>query len=415
MKNKRIFVLLILIILLNIQYNLRKTHQNNKSHTELMLINKLNLTKIYVFDALTDYGNHESAIKLFKKVIKILNHNNISYWAHAGTLLAAVRDQYMLPWDDDSDLGLMNTDLEKLFKLKQQFKSNGIQLIKFLNYFIKLYDLNGKVFEKNFKFPMVDIFIHKKINNTIKLVDLENNTWEKLKYNTWKFNDLFPLKSCQFEDFYINIPSNPLDYLNAKYNDWKNTGVVRRHFKNRHENDNDTIKIFKLYDYNFKQENKTILWLINSKNSCNDIYNYNSKSFNIKELNEENISKYLPELLGNKLNDNLIKILILYKYGGLFIDCSKILVKSDLNEVNTQLRTYEFISFRSENNINKTSSSIMASRAKRILIENILKILLSKEIIEFDTLINNQLDYLIKNHNYKYFHYSYINHMLTYV
>jgi hypothetical protein len=39
----------------------------------------------------------------------------------------------------------------------------------------------------------------------------------------------------------------------------------------------------------------------------------------------------------------------------------------------------------------------------------------SKEIIEFDTLINNQLDYLIKNHNYKYFHYSYINHMLTYV
>jgi len=97
---------------------------------------------------------------------------------------------------------------------------------------------------------------------------------------------------------------------------------------------------------------------MNSKNS-NNIYNYSSKSFNIIKLNDENIAKYLPELLNNKLNDNLIKTLILYKYGGLFIDCSKILVKSDFNDVNTQLKTYEFVSFRSKNNIYKTSSFIM--------------------------------------------------------
>ncbi len=93
-------------------------------------------------------------------------------------------------------------------------------------------------------------------------------------HNTWKLNDFFPLISCKYEDFQINIPSNPLRYLNVKYKDWKNTGVVKRHFKNRQ---NDTIKIFKLYDYILKQGNKTILWLMNSKNS-NNIYDYSSKS-----------------------------------------------------------------------------------------------------------------------------------------
>ncbi len=54
----------------------------------------------------------------------------------------------------------------------------------------------------------------------------------------------------------------------------------------------------------------------------------------------------------------------------------------------------------------------MWSKAKRILVENILRTILFKEIIEFDILINNQLEYLIKNFNYKYFHYSNFNHMI---
>jgi hypothetical protein len=134
--------------------------------------------------------------------------------------------------------------------------------------------------------------------------------------------------------------------------------------------------------------------------------------FEIIELTDSNILKYLPELIKLKINETninyhgLIKIISLYKYGGLFIDCSHVNVKINLNDIIFKLKKYEFISFN--NGLNKTSGYIMASRAKRIIIENILKTLLIKNQSQnIETIIWNELMYLIKTFNYDYYyHYS---------
>ena len=121
------------------------------------------------------------------------------------------------------------------------------------------------------------------------------------------------------------------------------------------------------------------------------IYKHCSKSYNIIKLDNTNIKSYLPELeINNKINNNLNKLLIpqrvdyyrillLYKYGGLYLDCD-ILVLKDLKEITDKLVDYDFVGFGQTGNkidLNKTgynypSNWCMASRPNGILMKKCL-------------------------------------------
>jgi lipopolysaccharide cholinephosphotransferase len=65
---------------------------------------------------------------LFNNVVKILDDNKISYIMLGGTALGARRHKGFIPWDDDIDIAIKRTDLEKLHNLSETFADLGLFL-----------------------------------------------------------------------------------------------------------------------------------------------------------------------------------------------------------------------------------------------------------------------------------------------
>lgn len=59
-----------------------------------------------------------------KRVIEILDRENIRYWICHGSLLGIIRENRLLPWDNDIDIGVFSGEVTKI-KIKKLFEKNG--------------------------------------------------------------------------------------------------------------------------------------------------------------------------------------------------------------------------------------------------------------------------------------------------
>jgi len=151
-----------------------------------------------------------------------------------------------------------------------------------------------------------------------------------------------------------------------------------------------------------------------------------ANSFEIIRLNKDNIEDYIPEIKNYKKElDNLIiahkvdiyRIFLLYKYGGLYMDADIICLRDPI-EIIDKLNEYDFVGFGCTGYIckygyGKPSNWILASKPNGILISHVLTESLDtiKKHNNFKyhdlgkMIIWNQLDILIKDNNYSYYHY----------
>ena len=56
----------------------------------------------------------EGCAQLMTEFDQLCRDNNLPYWLDFGSLLGAVRHHGFIPWDDDTDLGMMREDIDRL-------------------------------------------------------------------------------------------------------------------------------------------------------------------------------------------------------------------------------------------------------------------------------------------------------------
>ncbi len=191
----------------------------------------------------------ESVIKLLYQLMydvhQILVNNGIKYWIEAGTLLGAVRNTGIIPWDDDLDIGIMQKDVRKLKALEKHLKKCGYSLVKhWLGYKI-CYAKRPNIEGFDYSFPFLDVISYKEVKEKGKVI-LEpslktvRKTWPK---EWFVKSEVFPLVEYDFGDFFVLGPKEHSQFLERMYGkDW-NEIAYRQYDHELEEGLDDEVKV----------------------------------------------------------------------------------------------------------------------------------------------------------------------------
>lgn len=70
----------------------------------------------------------EHLLELVDSVHAVLERHGILHWLDFGTLLGAVRDGELIPWDADADFGILARDADRVLALRDELEAGGHRL-----------------------------------------------------------------------------------------------------------------------------------------------------------------------------------------------------------------------------------------------------------------------------------------------
>jgi phosphorylcholine metabolism protein LicD len=168
--------------------------------------------------------NLVQAEHLLSDVITIFESCNVAYWLEGGTLLGLRREGRLLPWDNDLDISIHESEFNKLSSLISTLKKNGYRVRT------RVFEKDSDIFKKgNLRMIKIrtkrffgllkgnvclDVFIKYTKNN--------KTYWEianKVKNVPSEYYDTF--KTIDFKGKSYAIPELTDEYLTYRYNDWE--------------------------------------------------------------------------------------------------------------------------------------------------------------------------------------------------
>lgn len=169
--------------------------------------------------------NLERAMLMLERVCGVLDGANIKYCLDAGTLLGIVRENRLLPWDNDMDLAISRVEFTKLEAVLGDFRRFGYKTrigmhIKDDPPMVKKEARIVKVWVPEFPFRravILDIFVKTKDNG--------HYTWAEgtkryaRKSVPARFHD--ELTTVEFAGRSYSIPADADGYLTQRYGDWR--------------------------------------------------------------------------------------------------------------------------------------------------------------------------------------------------
>ena len=104
----------------------------------------------------------DGLLTVYKEMKRVLDANGIRFYAMYGTALGAVRDNGIIPWDNDIDIGIFESDMDRVKEIMKTQLSDGFY------FHVPSADTHCHVFKvtedfeedlRNKEAPFIDIFV----------------------------------------------------------------------------------------------------------------------------------------------------------------------------------------------------------------------------------------------------------------
>ena len=171
--------------------------------------------------------NRDNSLKMLKHVIDILNKHKIEYYLDFGTLLGAMRDNALIPWDDDLDISLVHQeDYSKIENILNKIREE----YNYRNYLLTIQQPVSFTSSNSFRIAKLRSNMFWKFGRGKTTLDI----FFKYKYKEqlyWISNEEINRVPANFLnqglmeiDFYnirCKVPVNFDAYLTSRYGNWR--------------------------------------------------------------------------------------------------------------------------------------------------------------------------------------------------
>jgi len=166
--------------------------------------------------------------------VKFLKDHSIKFWADWGTLLGALRNGKMIPWDYDIDFGMFNDDALKMLSLSDEVNADGyefsidrnpqhIRVVRFFAKEVRDYDRSHYPgYHRGFEFH-IDI--------DPCFADGDRAVFTANLNKSRPLSEVLELEEIEFEGMMLPCPKNPISIMESSYGpDWRTPKVLSGNF-----------------------------------------------------------------------------------------------------------------------------------------------------------------------------------------
>lgn len=239
----------------------------------------LSLGLWYPYQSSDIYMHTADDYKFIQDIVFVLNNNNIGYFFHGGIAIGLLRDNKLIPWDDDVDLCIKLDDVELFRSIKHHLEQRnifmtditynntfaGFALHRYANYLSKAFIVGSE--NRNFYCDIMIYYIDDADHNYIRTLG-DYGLWD-MQNIRFPSHDFLPSITVSLNHIDISIYKNYDTTIKQCYPNCDSVAFIKNHSTNTTiQQAQPWTECYDSYNNNILQHINQYQHLLNQFTSC---------------------------------------------------------------------------------------------------------------------------------------------------